>query len=224
MGIIDILFTDLSATLIILTLVAWIFAVIIAIVPHEFSHAFVAYKMGDDTAKLSGRMTFNPKAHFDPIGAICLFVFGFGWAKGVPVNSVRFRNMRKGQIWVSLSGIITNLILGIVFTVCYALTSPSFFLEPSVSFLYFVQCFFQSAAMLNFVLAIFNFLPIYPLDGYNFLMAFFPPYGKFDRFMQQYGIIFLLIFIITPLSTWVLNGFLYITFEPICDLIWSLLS
>ena len=76
MGIIDILFTDLSATLIILTLVAWIFAVIIAIVPHEFSHAFVAYKMGDDTAKLSGRMTFNPKAHFDPIGAICLFVFG----------------------------------------------------------------------------------------------------------------------------------------------------
>ena len=196
MGIIDILFTDLSATLIILTLVAWIFAVIIAIVPHEFSHAFVAYKMGDDTAN--------------------------GWAKGVPVNSVRFRNMRKGQIWVSLSGIITNLILGIVFTVCYALTA--YFLDASVTFYYFLQMFFYYTAVMNFVLAIFNFLPIYPLDGYNFLMAFFPPYGKFDRFMQQYGIIFLLIFIITPLSTWVLNGFLYITFEPICNLIWSLLS
>ncbi|MBQ8762091.1 MAG: site-2 protease family protein [Clostridia bacterium] len=222
MGIIDILFTDLSTTMMIIMLVAWLIAVMIAIIPHEFAHAFVAYKMGDDTAKLSGRMTFNPKAHFDPIGAICLIVFGFGWAKGVPVNSLRFRNMRKGQICVSLAGVVTNIILGIIFTIFYTLSVM--FLDASVGFYFFLQMLLSYTAILNFVLAVFNFIPIYPLDGFNFVNAFLQPYNKFERFMQQYGIIFLLIFILTPLSDWVINGFLSITFYPLFDLVLLIFS
>ena len=114
-GIFDFLTYGYSAEITLIMLLSWLIAVVIGIVFHEFAHAFVAYKMGDNTAKLSGRMSLNPIVHFDLIGGLCLLFFGFGWAKGVPVNSNNFKHKRAGEIWVSLAGVITNFVLAFIF-------------------------------------------------------------------------------------------------------------
>ncbi|MBT6341589.1 MAG: site-2 protease family protein [Desulfobacula sp.] len=138
-----------------------------AIIFHELAHGWVAFRMGDSTAKHLGRLSLNPLKHLDPMGTIMLFIFGFGWAKPVPVNFSNIRDYRKGMILVSSAGIIANMILAFIALFLYSLLSPS---ESSMhgQLLYFF-------ARINIILAAFNLIPIPPLDGSKILLGFAPP-------------------------------------------------
>jgi len=138
-----------------------------AIIFHELAHGWVAFRMGDSTAKHLGRLSLNPLKHLDPMGTIMLFIFGFGWAKPVPVNFSNIRDYRKGMILVSSAGIIANMILAFIALFLYSLLSPP---ESSMTgqLLYFF-------AKINIILAAFNLIPIPPLDGSKILMGFAPP-------------------------------------------------
>lgn len=142
-------------------------SVVIGVVVHEFSHAWVAHLCGDDSAKAAGRVTFNPFRHFDLIGFLTLLVFRFGWANPVPVDSRRFRNYHLGMFLVSIAGICANFITALVCSYfwVYSLDSPS----------YWLRNFFEMTLILNLNLAVFNLFPIPPLDGSNILLSFFSP-------------------------------------------------
>jgi Zn-dependent protease len=153
-----------------------------SIIIHELAHGWVAFRMGDPTAKYMGRLTLNPLKHLDPVGTVMLFIFGFGWAKPVPVNLGLIRNTRAGLVWVSAAGIIANLFLAFLAILILRLLSPS----PMAS----VGQLLYYLAQINIMLASFNLIPIPPLDGSKILMGFLPesaqhaltrvePYGFF---------------------------------------------
>lgn len=214
MGIFNVFSSGYTMEMTIVVLLAYILAIVIAIVCHEFAHAFVAHKNGDDTAKVAGRMTLNPAAHFDPLGFLCLLLIGFGWAKPVPVDERNFKSLKKGRITVGFAGVLTNLILGIISVFLYVL----FFnvLDTSVYIWAFVVIFFEYFALINFMLAIFNLLPIFPLDGFNIIATFTKPENKFVRFMYSYGSLLLIVlllaglgyginFVVTELFNWLVS-------------------
>ncbi|MGI5841818.1 MAG: site-2 protease family protein [Christensenellales bacterium] len=177
---------------------AFTLAIVFALTFHEFAHAFVAYKAGDNTPKAQGRLTLNPLKHISPLGALMFLLFGFGWAKPVEINPLKFRNYKKASALVSIAGIVTNLILAFVSIMAYSLLK-AFVLNITNYFVFFIIYFFYFSAILNVSLALFNLLPIYPLDGFKFLQVLLKPNNKFIRFMYQYGQIVLLIFILTPI-------------------------
>lgn len=199
MGIFSFLSLGLDTSTLIIVLIAWLFALLIGFTLHEFSHALIAYKMGDDTARLLGRMSLNPFAHFDVAGGLCLLLFGFGWAKPVPINTLRFKNKRAGEICVSIAGVVANFILAIIFIFLNVVIMLFLDVEANNFYLllYYLTYF---GSTINLMLALFNILPIYPLDGYNLLTSVFkiPYMCKFDRFMRQYGSILLMCIIIIP--------------------------
>jgi Zn-dependent protease len=135
-----------------------------AVIFHELAHGWVAYRLGDPTAKSLGRLSLNPLKHLDPMGTMMLFLFGFGWAKPVPVNFTQLRDKRMGMILVSGAGIVTNMLLAFCALFLYRLMSPS---PSSISaqLLYYF-------ARINIILAAFNLIPLPPLDGSKILMGF----------------------------------------------------
>lgn len=166
-------------------------AILIVLPCHEFAHAFAAVKNGDETPRLSGRYTLNPFAHFDPLGLVMLIVLRFGWAKPVPVNPDNFRDRKKGCIWVSIAGVLTNIVMAIV--VC-----PLFILVANHKILYIgqnwsryiddlIQYFFTSLYLTNIGLFVFNLLPIYPLDGFRLYESLSTKRGKFYYFVTRYS-------------------------------------
>jgi Zn-dependent protease len=135
-----------------------------AVIFHELAHGWVAYRMGDPTAKSLGRLSLNPLKHLDPMGTLMLFLFGFGWAKPVPVNFNLLRDKRKGMILVSAAGIVTNMLLAFLALLLYRALHLS---QESVAFgLLYVF------AKINILLAAFNLIPLPPLDGSKILMGF----------------------------------------------------
>lgn len=196
------LLSGLSAGEAVLLLVAYLIAIVVAIVMHEFSHSYVAYKMGDNTPKAYGRLTINPLAHFDLIGLICFVLVGFGWAKPVPINTLNFRNHKKGVIAVSLAGIVTNIVLAFV---CAGLYVCVINYMIGGAFKFFFAYLFMFGMTINLSLAVFNLLPIYPLDGFNFLNAFMRYDNKFVDFNMRYGQILLVILVISGLVSLVLG-------------------
>jgi len=138
-----------------------------AIIFHELAHGWVAYRMGDPTAKNLGRLSLNPIRHLDPMGTIMLFLVGFGWAKPVPVNFANLRDSRKGMILVASAGIVMNMILAFsALFLSRLLSLPESSMPAVVLYLF---------AKINIILAAFNLIPIPPLDGSKILLGFAPP-------------------------------------------------
>lgn len=168
-------------------------AVMVVITFHEFAHAFAAYKCGDDTAKLMGRMTLNPFSHFDPLGIVAFVFAGFGWAKPVPVNPYNFRNLKEGTIWTSAAGVLINYLMAFLFYPLYILVL--FYVCPLVegTYLYlFLSLLFRSLFVYSLSFCVFNLLPLYPLDGFRIIDALDEKKGKVTEFLRNYGYYILL--------------------------------
>jgi Zn-dependent protease len=172
-----------------------IVAVICAITIHEFSHAKSAELSGDDTAKMAGRVTFNPLAHFDPVGFVMIlmtsiFGFGFGWGKPVPVNTYRLRHPRWDSLKVSLWGPLSNLLSAAVVAQVIRFFGPALYQS---GYLDFVDAFVWT----SLVLAVFNLIPVPPLDGSHILSALMPyEHARwYDRVVGRYGMMVFLILV-----------------------------
>ena len=174
---------------------AYVLAIVFALKMHELAHGLVAYWCGDKTAKEQGRLSLNPFKHLDLWGSLSFLFVGFGWAKPVPINPLNFRNYKKSMALVSLAGIITNLILAFFavpfFKLCAGFASST---NAGKLFLYYLTMFL---ILINISLAIFNLLPIYPLDGFNFINTFLKYDNKFSNFMIKYGGIILIVLVVT---------------------------
>ena len=175
--------------------IAGIPGILIAMVVHEYSHARVAVAMGDMTPRLMGRLTLNPKAHIDPIGLLMLFIVHFGWAKPVMVNPRNFRDMRKGEILVALAGPASNLVvafLTIVFMLLYARLGL-----PTTDGFFTVMDYL---VIININFALFNILPLPPLDGSRVLMTLLPGRWAYEimRLERYTFIILIALFVIGP--------------------------
>jgi len=171
---------------------------IASVIIHEVSHGFVAYRLGDSTAKDMGRLTPNPLKHLDFFGSflfpLVLFLFGspilFGWAKPVPYNPYNLKDPQKGGGLIAAAGPLSNLSVAVVFGLILKIFSMSGIVDSPL-FL-----FLQIIILINISLAIFNLVPIPPLDGSKILFAFLPPrFSKAQIFLEQYGFMFLLLFI-----------------------------
>jgi len=180
--------------------IIFIVAFILAVILHEIAHGFVANYFGDDTAKISGRLSFNPLVHIDLVGSIIvpflLYIsqtgFLFGWAKPVPINPHRLKGGTKSYRFVTMAGIATNLILAVASALVLKITTQ--YLDLNVNSLGIV--FFTSFMQVNLVLAIFNSLPFPGFDGFNFLLTFKPVADLMRKtplanplFMARYGLI-----------------------------------
>ncbi len=191
---------------------------------HEFSHGLAAYKMGDDTASLSGRLSINPLRHIDPIGAICLFLFGFGWARPVPVNPMRFKKKKAGMVITALAGPFSNFVLAFI-SVFFMRLLIAFAPEEGIfgQIAYLCLILTQSLAIMNISLGLFNLIPVPPLDGSKVLNAILPAriYFKIMQY-ERYGFIVLILLINIPVVMELLN-LCVIWIYNIYNLVFSLL-
>ena len=198
--------------------------VFFSIAIHEVAHGYAALALGDDTAKVRGRLTLNPIKHFEPIGTLCMIFCGIGWAKPVPVDARRFKNPKKGMAITALAGPMTNLILGIAFTVnlsvitwLYTMNLVAGFSIPLINqmsydvYLLIVNSLYI-ALYYNLIMAVFNLLPLPPFDGSRIMLAFLPQ-DKYFKIMRYEGIIMLFVFLLV----WM--GFFTGIFEFFADLI-----
>ena len=162
---------------------------------HELAHGWVAYKLGDKTAKSEGRLTFNPIKHIDPIGMIMILLFGFGFAKPVPVSMRNLKNPKRDMALVAIAGPAANIILAYISAFMYYLAI--FVLKGSAAGA-LISLFFYYSAYINIALAAFNLIPLPPLDGSKVLAAFLPnkAYYKYMMF-ERYAMIALLVLIAT---------------------------
>lgn len=192
--------------------------VIIGLTVHEFSHAFVAAKLGDDTARAQERVTLNPFYHIDPLGMIFILFAGFGWAKPVQFNMRKLKSPKRDRILIALAGPLSNLILGILFLFVIKLFFAfSYFLPETLYIILFRLLFYTS--VINLGLFIFNMLPIPPLDGSHVFLSGLNLSGEVERNITKYGALTLFVVIIIenrlnidllPIGTftnWVVNLF-----------------
>lgn len=190
-----------------ITDILFIIILIPSVILHEVSHGYIALKMGDHTAKYSGRLTLNPIPHIDPIGSILVPLiliimptpYVFGWAKPVPINPYNFRNPRKDMMWVGLSGPATNLTLALGFSLLKTLMPANY-----------IGSVLNYAAFINIILAVLNLIPIPPLDGSRVLTGLLPRKAAYNYMkLEPYGIILVLLFI-TTIGTYIIGPIIYI--------------
>lgn len=184
--------------------------VFLSISIHEFSHGYAAYKMGDDTARYMGRLNLSPTSHIDPLGAICLFLFGFGWAKPVPVNPNNFKSGKRksGMVITALAGPVSNLILSFVSLLLLRIIQVTVPATNGILTLVItlIMILLSSLVQMNIGLALFNLLPVPPLDGSKILNAVLPSriYFKIMQY-EQYGFLLLILILNLPIFNNVLN-------------------
>ncbi len=173
-------------------------AILLALTVHEFAHGYVAYRLGDPTAKSMGRLTLNPLKHLDPLGTLAFFIIKIGWAKPVPVNPNYFKNPRKDMLWVALAGPVVNLILAVISAIAVkavwflAATLPYSSIAEAI--LVPLNMVLMASVWINLVLCIFNFLPIPPLDGSKILAGILPPdLARSYASVERYGFVIILV-------------------------------
>lgn len=200
------------------TLIAGLPGIVIAMVVHEYSHARVAYALGDYTPRLQGRLTLNPAAHVDPIGLLMLFIVHFGWAKPVQINPMNFSNPRRDDILVSLAGPASNLITAFIALIILVLL-----VKVDFPFSDGVLVVFNLIIIYNINFAIFNMLPIPPLDGSHILRNLLPyDLARAYEGLERYSFIFLIIIIATPVLSYVfvpLQRFIFGIFKSIVGIL-----
>jgi len=188
-------------------------AILISLTFHELSHGFISYKLGDPTAKYAGRLTLNPLKHLDPLGTLMLLLGKVGWAKPVPINPMYYKNRKTGTVLVSLAGPVSNILLATLASI------PLLFMEWQYNYyrewLYtgwevktIIHNFCSMLFIVNVNLAIFNLIPVPPLDGSKILSAVLPSeqYFKMMQYENYIGVIFLIILFVFPDILWgVLN-------------------
>jgi len=216
--------------------VIWAVPVLFSIIIHEVSHGWMAFRLGDDTAKRMGRLTLNPVPHIDVMGTVILPLIMiimrgpvFGWAKPVPFNPYNFNrnvNVRNGIMWVALAGPVSNLVLAFISSFILVAVHKYFSGLPSVIYLSIIQLF-QALVFINLLLASFNLIPIPPLDGSKILMRFLPPeYNSYFIMLERYGFLILIILFATGIFSkfiWVPVEFLYGIFLLIPKILFSLI-
>ncbi len=203
-----------------LAFLVWIVALLVAITIHEFSHAWTADRLGDPTAKLSGRLTLNPLAHLDPLGTLALLIFYFGWGKPVPFDPFNLRNPRRDAALISLSGPASNLILATILAIFLKIITTVLPLNLNLVTT-LLLALLQSIIKLNVILGVFNLLPVHPLDGGKILVGVLPEEQarNIDDILNQYGLI-IVIFLIFPIFGASLASLIIL---PIINFILSLL-
>ncbi|MFZ2154048.1 MAG: site-2 protease family protein [Candidatus Moraniibacteriota bacterium] len=202
----------------IILIIFQVFILVMSVVIHEVAHGLMAFKLGDSTAKYAGRLTLNPIKHFDlwgsfivPLFMILVFKFGFGWAKPVPYNPYNLKDQKFGPAWVALAGPLSNIITAIIFGLATKFMPLTHFekiqivnnifdfselatlLPGSFAAIFFWLC--MMIITINIFLAIFNLIPIPPLDGSKLLFALVPMEEKKMMVFEQYGFVFLLVII-----------------------------
>jgi Zn-dependent protease len=162
--------------------------ILLALTFHEYAHAYIANRFGDDTAKLRGRLSLNPLRHLDPLGTIMIFLVHFGWAKPVPVNPYRLKNPKKDMLWISAAGPLSNMALALASGILLRILIAAVETPDQTSFLGLLIYMVFMSLQINLALAIFNILPIAPLDGSKILSGLLPDgFGKMFYFMERYG-------------------------------------
>ena len=196
---------NLTASEAVIHFLITIFVYLISLTIHEFAHAFSAFKCGDPTAKLAGRMTLNPFKHLDMMGFLMFIFLGVGWAKPVPINPINFKKYKKGTRIVSLAGVTANLILGLISSIIFAILISTVGVGgAALGYVYDVLLYFM---LVNSFLVMFNILPIPPMDGFNFIASFMKAENKFLKFMLKNGLKVLIGILVAGLLTDLLFGF-----------------
>ncbi len=210
----------------VIVLIITIFVYLISLTLHEFAHSLTAFKMGDPTPKVMGRLTLNPFKHLSVSGFLMFVLLGIGWAKPVPINPLNFKRYRKGIRLVSISGILTNFLLGLLAAIIYAiLLSTVGFTSVAMEYVFLVLQYFM---VVNSFLALFNLIPIYPMDGFNFVTSFLRPDNKYIKFNVKNGLKILLAILLCTiiielifsfdLLDWYLSILYNYVYLPICYL------
>lgn len=190
-----------------LVVLAYLIAMLVAIIGHELAHGYVALWNGDKTAKFLGRLSPNPAKHFDLVGLLMMLCVGFGWAKPVPIDPRNFKNYKKSMTFTALAGVTYNLIVGIFSLLFLSIIQKTTGIMGSTidsvidggakSYLILFFCYlFSTLALLNFSLMVFNLLPIYPLDGFRVVETLSKPNNRYVNFMYKYGAQVMLIFVL----------------------------
>lgn len=189
-----------------LSFLIWLIALVVAITIHEFSHALIADKLGDPTPRLMGRLTLNPLAHLDPIGTLMILLIRFGWGKPVQFDPFNLRNPRRDAALISIAGPTSNLLLALFLS--FLVRSP--FFPPFILQILFPIIF------LNVALAVFNLIPIHPLDGFKIVGGILSEEQAREWYsLERYGLLFLL-FLILPIGG---NSLLFSIIFPVVNFI-----
>lgn len=206
-----------ETSLLIIMVLSRMFVVLCCMPVHEMAHAYAAYKCGDDTAKLKGRLTINPFAHLDLIGTLMILFFGIGYANPVPVNPARLKHPKKNMALISFAGPLANIIMSFMFIF---LTYFLMFIAPTNNVIYMIASFFSYAAQVNVTLAVFNLIPIPPLDGSKILTAVLPDkiyfsLMRYERYIMIGLFVLLFLGVLNGPITWLSNILLnIISFIP----------